>query len=208
MMAKFCEKCGTEWDGKSKFCAKCGNPFEGTGEAAAQPVKNSAANSPKPKSKTKEILKIVGGVFGVIVVLCILANGCGSSNNTKKPAASSSSATKQAIQVKAEDMIKDYRTDLASAEAKYKDKEVEVTGQLLHKKQFNNSQDYALVIYATEAGGKSYTVDVDIDKDKVTEANKVKNGDFVNAKGICVGRVEQQNRPEYISVQIQAKSIN
>lgn len=90
--------------------------------------------------------------------------------------------------MKAEDTeIKDYRTDFASAEAKYKDKEVEVTGQLLSKKQFNNSQDYALVIYATEAGGKSYTVDVDIDKDKVTEANKVKNGDFVNVKGICVG---------------------
>lgn len=90
---------------------------------------------------------------------------------------------------------------------KYKEKNVEVTGQLVRKQQFINAQDYGLIIYENAAGEKLYRVIVQIDKDKVSEANKVKEGDFIKVKGICVGRVRQDS-DNHISIQIQAKSVN
>ena len=99
-------------------------------------------------------------------------------------------------------MIDDYVRDQASAEKQYKDKQVKVTGQLISKSQFSNSQDYGLLIGNKNMAGKRYVI-----SEKAAEANKVKPGDFVSAEGKCVGIVKQDD-PTKISVQILTNKIN
>lgn len=202
-MAKFCEKCGAEVDATSKFCAKCGVKLEdGIDPSASEPqVKESA----QPVKKKRSLFKTLGTIFFVMAVLSSVIHGCGGQSSSSKTGGSANSD--KVIQVKADDMIKEYQEDLTAADKKYKDKKIEITGQLLSKQQFSNTQNYGLMIYHTKVGNKQYDVMVDVDKDKVEEANKVKAGDFVKVSGVCVGRVAQDT-PEYISVQVKAKKIN
>ena len=104
-------------------------------------------------------------------------------------------------------MINDYIRDQGGAEQKYKDKKVIVTGKVIDKNQFNNSQDYAMLIATNITGEKTYGVIAAIPNEKIELINKVKVGDFVNVEGICVGTVKQAN-PTVISIQIRDPKIN
>lgn len=111
------------------------------------------------------------------------------------------------IQIKAEELANAYEQDSSAAEEKYKNKSVKVTGQLINKYQFKNSQNYGLIIYDKISGGKRYGVIVDVPKDNVDVANKMKKGDFVNVEGNCVGIVKQDD-PDNISIQIHSVKVN
>lgn len=200
MSGKFCEKCGAKLVEGSSFCPTCG-ASTGSEKMPATSNDKCAAMDLQPMKKKRSILKILGGVVGAIFVVMIIGAvlSDGSSGSSK--------SSGKMIQVKAEEMAKEYSSDLDEANQKYKNKEVEITGKLIHKTQFANSQNYGLEIYKADIGGKHYNVVVDIDKDKVEEANKVKEGDFVKAKGTCVGNVDQ-SEPNFISIQVHAKSIN
>ena len=201
-MKRICKKCGAELDGISKFCANCGAKLEEDTHAA--PLELHAKKQEQPVKKKRSIFKTLGTIFFVMAILSSVINGCGGKDSSKSEKSVSSGQT---IQVKADDMIKEYQNDISNADKKYKNKKVEVTGQLISKQQFTNTQNYGLVIYAKDMGDKKYDVTVDVDKDKVEEANKVKEGDFIKVSGTCVGRVEQDT-PNKISVQIKAKGIN
>ena len=155
----------------------------------------------------KFILQLTKILFGVIAFIAfivfafIIGNGKESTNNSVK------AENSQVIRVKAEEMIDDYIRDQASAEKKYKDKRVIVTGKVIDKNQFNNSQDYAMLIATNITAGKTYGVIAAIPNEKIELINKVKVGDFVNVEGICVGTVKQAN-PTIISIQIQDPKIN
>ena len=184
MNKEFCTKCGEELKEDSAFCTSCGNKFNS---------ENSINEATLKSGKNKKIL------FGVIAF--IIGNGKESTNNSVK------AENSQVIRVKAEEMIDDYIRDQASAEKKYKDKRVIVTGKVIDKNQFNNSQDYAMLIATNITAGKTYGVIAAIPNEKIELINKVKVGDFVNVEGICVGTVKQAN-PTIISIQIQDPKIN
>ena len=192
MNKEFCTKCGEELKEDSAFCTSCGNKFNS---------ENSINEATLKSGKNKKILFGVIAFIAFIVFALIIGNGKESTNNSVK------AENSQVIRVKAEEMIDDYIRDQAGAEQKYKDKRVIVTGKVIDKNQFNNSQDYAMLIATNITAGKTYGVIAAIPNEKIELINKVKVGDFVNVEGICVGTVKQAN-PTIISIQIQDPKIN
>ena len=192
MNKEFCTKCGQELKEESEFCTSCGNKFNS---------ENSINEATLKSGKNKKILFGVIAFIAFIVFAFIIGNGKESTNNSVK------AENSQVIRVKAEEMINDYIRDQGGAEQKYKDKKVIVTGKVIYKNQFNNSQDYAMLIAINITGGKTYDVTVAIPNGKIELINKVKVDDFVNVEGICIGTVKQAN-PTVISIQIKDPKIN
>ena len=185
-----CKKCGNLLDENTAFCTNCGTPV-----AVVNGVK-SINTAIKGRYQVKEIKPVVwiGIALAIIAIVAGFIFFSNSSGVTKEP-------------IKASAIVEDYIRDQASAEKTYKDKTIKVTGKLLSKSQFSDSSNYALVIYHETAGGKYYSLSVNIPADKAGEVNKVKEGDFISVEGTCVGVVKQKS-PTDISIQIQANKIN
>lgn len=181
-MSKKCGNCGMEIDDEAKFCTECGSA-----------IKRNNLSIKEMLTKAEKYLNVIGGICIILFLLNVIGVVNIFGNST--------------INVKAEDIVSDYVRDEVSAEKKYKNEDVVVTGRLLEKEQFHNSQDYALSIYRDIIAGKRYEVLVDIPQNKVNEANKVKIGDFVTVQGECIGIVKQDD-PTYISIQIRSEKIN
>ena len=187
---KRCPKCGAVLDPKENFCSECGT------KVSLDPSIQAPETS---KREYKKWLHL--GIAATVVLVIGIALSAGNDSS------GTSTASGGSISVKADDMIDDYVRDQASAEKQYKDKQVKVTGQLISKSQFSNSQDYGLLIGNKNMAGKRYVILVDLPSEKAAEANKVKPGDFVSAEGKCVGIVKQDD-PTKISVQILTNKIN
>lgn len=188
---KRCPNCGAVLDPKENFCSECGT------KVSLDPSISAPQTSPKGYKKWIPL-----GIAAAVVLVIGIALSVSSDSSSGTSTFSGGS-----ISVKADDMINDYVRDQSSAEKQYKDKQVKVTGQLITKSQFSNSQNYGLLIGNKTMAGKNYLILVDLPLEKAAEANKVKVGDFVAAEGKCVGIVKQDD-PTKISVQIQTDKIN
>ncbi len=189
-----CPNCGKEIKFGSKFCTECG---EKAGDETPQISIPDFETLRKNKRGSSKWVPIIGVCVAVVAFLIFW----GSSNN-EAPKKSS-----PVITIKAEELVDDYIRDQVSAEKKYKGKEMRITGVLLRKNQFANSQNYALYIYRNFAAGKEYSVSIDVPQESVSLVNKVNIGDFVNAEGECVGIVPQKD-PTDISIQIYSTKVN
>lgn len=183
--------CGAVLDPKENFCSECGT------KVSLDPSISAPQTSPKGYKKWMPL-----GIAAAVVLVIGIALSASSDSSSGTSTSSGGS-----ISVKADDMINDYVRDQSSAEKQYKDKQVKVTGQLITKSQFSNSQNYGLLIGNKTMAGKNYLILVDLPSEKAAEANKVKVGDFVAVEGKCVGIVKQDD-PTKISVQIQTDKIN
>ena len=192
MSEKFCTKCGKELKEDCAFCTSCGTTLKSA---------NSPNEVPLKSDTNKNLLFGFIGLIAIIVFAFIIGNGKDSTDNSVK------AENSQVIRVKAEEMIDDYIRDQGGAEQKYKDKRVIVTGRVIEKNQFNNNQEYAILITTNHTDGKTYGVIAAIPNEKIELINKVKVDDFVNVDGICIGTVKQAN-PTVISIQIKDPKIN
>ncbi|MCR5175760.1 MAG: zinc ribbon domain-containing protein [Anaerovibrio sp.] len=198
-MSKFCTGCGKELADDEKFCTQCGMQQNDDGAPNTAPMQPQ--NMPVDDSKDKRKKKIIIAVGVVVVFLlgCLLFAG-GGDNGSKSKGGS-------AIAVKSEEMLNDYIRDQGTAESKYKNKKVSITGQVQHKSQFNNSNDFNLTLELKQAAGRTYAIAIDVPADKVEIVNKAEEGKFISVEGKCVGVVPQDD-PTKISIQIQADKVN
>lgn len=134
-----------------------------------------------------------------MIVMFVVCCGCGGTGGGKKETEKAKSVP--AISVKSEEILNDYIRDIGTAEQKYKNKNVKITGEVESKGQFKNSQSFFIVTSYKFVGGKRYSVQLAYPVNRIDEVNKMKNGDFVAADGVCVGMVKQEE-PTDISVQI------
>ncbi len=195
---EFCPFCGAPLPAGTVFCPKCG---KNTAEGSATTNQVSTGEAGATQNLMKNPIAIVAVVAVVLLVFVLAFRG---GDNTSGN--SSSTAEKPTISVKAKDMLDDYIRDQSSAEQKYKNKTVYITGNLISKYQFNNSADYGLKIASQDVGGRYYVIVIDAGSN-VKAVNSIKEGDFVTATGKCVGIVPQKSATT-ISVQIQASKIN
>ena len=195
---EFCPSCGSPLPTGTIFCPKCG---KSTADGSAATGQVSAGDAGTVQNLMKNPAAIVAVVAVVLLVFVLAFRGGDSTSG-----GSASTAEKPTISVKAKDMLDDYIRDQASAEQKYKNKTVYITGNLLSKYQFNNSADYGLKVAAQDVGGRYYVIVIDAGSN-VKAVNSIKEGDFVTATGKCVGIVPQKSATT-ISVQIQASKIN
>ena len=190
-----CPKCKSILDMNSKFCTECGTKIEMNNESMFAKTTDSLRNFSTKRifGKFSKFVDVIAGICIIVFALNYLGdvNIFGNSE----------------IKVKAEDMVADYIRDTMSAEKKYKDQDVVITGKLIEKSQFGNSQDFALSIYRQFAAGKRYEVVVSVPEDKVNEANKVRVGDIVTVTGECHGMVKQDD-PTYIMIQVNSRKLN
>ncbi len=203
-----CPKCGKSYPKGTTFCSECGNRLgEEKAEPKPQPTpsmeKNfdeAADNLSKAAGGRGKLFAIMGGII-VVLIIAVIALGSGGGDS------SSSSKSKGNITIKAEDMINDYIRDQATAENQYKDKNLAISGTVYYKGQFKNTQNYMIGIAYRSAAGKEYKILLDVKPEDVSKLNQLKEGDFINAKGRCVGIVKQED-PTVISIQIKADKIN
>ncbi|MCH3950912.1 MAG: zinc-ribbon domain-containing protein [Acidaminococcus sp.] len=207
---RHCPYCGAKLSADAAFCGECGKPVgagnqavgngqtaqgaspagqQGTsaGNRSYQAAPQTEQSSPMPIKKLMiALIAVAVAVVGYFVY---------------------SMAGPPSISVKAKDMVNDYVRDQAGAEKKYKGKRIEITGTVIHKSQFTNTQNYNVTIAYRGVGGKDYSIVLDVDNKNVAKVNAVKVGDFVSAQGTCVGIVAQEE-PTDISVQIKADKLN
>ena len=195
---KKCPNCGAPIKAGMLFCTKCGAKIKDKADNTISTAHDGSNSVTTKISKSKIGLLIGVGVVILLVFIGVIINS-GSSDNEN--------ASGGQISVKAEEMADDYIRDQASAEQKYKNKKVQITGTLADKGQFKNSQDYSLHIYNKYAAGKSYHVIISVDSKKVNDVNKIKVGDFVTAQGTCVGIVKQ-DEPTQVAIEIDADKVN
>lgn len=211
-----CEHCGAVITPGSAFCPNCGAPVGRTDNVQSQGgiyhadnggVQIEAADNDQRETKSivdtiKPVWKIITGIGAVILIGIYLFTG----QKTGQFRANTFAGTPK-VTVNARTLMNDYMRNPRDADKKYKDKVIRVTGQVINKGQFNNSSDYYLRIGADFDRGKKYVVLVGIDSKRIKEANKVRERDFVDVIGTCVGIVKQDD-PDYISIQIQADKVN
>lgn len=136
----------------------------------------------------------------MLLFLLLTLSACGSNASSK-----SQTASTPPIEVKTEEIIDDYIRDQASAEQKYKDKNVKLTGKVIRKGQFENTSHFFINTGIKHASGKTYIMMVDYPTDKVNDVNSVKVDDFLVVEGKVVGIVPQKD-PTIISIQMHVNS--
>lgn len=136
----------------------------------------------------------------MLLFLLLTLSACGSDTSSK-----SQTAITPPMEVKSEEIIDDYIRDQASAEQKYKDKNVKLTGKVILKGQFENTSHFFINTGIKHASGKTYIMMVDYPTDKVNDVNSVKVDDFLVVEGKVVGIVPQKD-PTIISIQMHVNS--
>lgn len=126
----------------------------------------------------------------VLLFLLLILSGCDTTRSSK--------AITPPIEVKSEEIINDYIRDQTSAEQKYKNKNVKLTGKVINKGQFKNSSDFFIVTGVKNLSEKTYETVVAYPTDMVKDVNVAKKDDFI------VGGIVPQDNPAIISIQIHA----
>ena len=160
MKQKFCTNCGKELLDAVEFCSSCGlkiNDNNKIEHIEQTPIINIEKSVKKKRPKLKILGAVISVIIGLFIIAAIGSNGTSNAGRDKE------------LQVKAEEIIEDYINDEVAAEKKYKDKKMIVTGQLMAKHQFKNTQNFGLNLYQKDQNGKIYTVVVDVSKDLVFE---------------------------------------
>ena len=86
----------------------------------------------------------------IFLFLLLIVSGCGDATSSK-----SQTAITPTIEVKSEEIINDYIRDQTSAEQKYKNKNVKLTGKVVTKGQFKNSSNFFIVTGLKHLNGKT-----------------------------------------------------
>ena len=153
-------------------------------------------------------MKLIKQLILLLTFICmaVMVTGCanpfGSFSNKKDETPKNVNY----MEVKADDLINDYVSDANSAQNKYKNKNVRISGKLIRKGQFTNNNNFYAVIANRHTSGRNYSVLVEYPSEMVEEINKFKQNDFVVAQGACLGLVPQDN-PNAICMQVYAGKV-
>ena len=173
---KLCPKCGAALKEGNTFCTECGNKIED--------------NSAKGMSLNNNRKYIT--IFAILVLVIVGALGLNTFGSDDK----------NIVTIKVEDVLNDYIRDQYSAEQKYRNKKINLSGQVYMKGQFKNSDSYFINIGRKYSNGKDYEIILSLEPQDVSVVNKFKDDDFIVAEGTCTGVVPQSN-PNIISIQFE-----
>ena len=108
------------------------------------------------------------------------------------------------IEISANEIALAYTENSSNANSKFKDKLVEISGEVVSKGQFSNSSNLYLSLKNYQ---NNTEVLINFPSDQQSKVNSIKYGDFITARGVCIGIVDQDD-PAEISIQIGGKSID
>lgn len=211
-----CRNCGLENQVGNRFCQNCGlllaqekEEQEVSGEQQLEPANpqnlgGTTTFTDRVRKTVKSFEKFANMVLSVVIFIAVCIGGYHYFEYGSFVKGSVAS-------IAAKDLAKTYEVDISKGDLEYKDKGITISGQVLRKGQFNNSDSLYVEIYnnAREkyAYDKYVSVLVAFPMEKKDLVNKLKNGDFIQVTGTCVGFVRQEEKRQ-ISVQIHGKSMN
>ena len=108
------------------------------------------------------------------------------------------------IEISANEIALAYTENSSNANSKFKDKLVEISGEVVSKGQFSNSSNLYLSLKNYQ---NNTEVLINFPIDQQSKVNSIKYGDFITVRGVCIGIVDQDD-PAEISIQIGGKSID
>lgn len=144
----------------------------------------------------KIILSLI--FLGMIFIL----SGCGDDTDDKVEVVNDGR-----MPVKAEDMVKDYIKDKFRADYKYKGQNIRLSGTLIEKGKFVNSDELFVVLADEYVDDKNYVISGAYPLNKANEFNELKIGDKITFVGTCDGIVPQSNQ-NVINIQITYDNSN
>lgn len=222
----YCSNCGQELtDEKTKFCTNCGAMLQADEEQAEEKYhEESAAEEPEgekalqaiafeadhetdkksaqKKSAWQDILK-VGRILKIIPTIIIALILLGWFGKMFIYGSFPIENMMEKNEVTAQELADAYSIDFMNAEATYIGKPIIVTGEVINKGQFNNSNNVYAVLQSSSENDYSVIVSVDFeDRKKINELNI---GDIIEVTGVCQATVEQEDGG--VSIQIAAKKI-
>lgn len=184
-----CKHCGQDVNGEGKFCTKCGGGLVSETVATVQVPKQGNGTKEQKGISWWKYIKIA------VVVLIVAVVGLGMLGNK--------SESKAEYSLKASQLAEEYNKDIVAADAKYKNKTITVNGGVIRKGQFVNSNNIFIVLYEKD----KQNVLIGITIDEKSKVNQLKDGDFVEVKGVCQGTVAQEDKSA-MSIQIYNATIS
>jgi len=186
-----CDECGTQVSDKALACTKCGNPIASL--VGTSPVNTAPAEVKKTK---KSSAMAIGGLIVLAVIVYIFYDMGKPAKNTSvanteasQPAAAPADAApaEVVLQVSAKQLAQDYNANEVAADAKYKDKLLEVTGTLE-----GINKDFSDDPYLTlETDNQFLPVHANYSKADLADLSKLVKGQDVTmtcrGKGMMVG---------------------
>lgn len=130
--------------------------------------------------------------LGVIFVL----GGCSDDTDDKNETVNDGR-----MPVKAEVMVNDYIKDKFGADYKYKGQNIRLTGTVIEKGKFVNSDELFVVLADEYVDSKNYVISGAYPSNKADKFNNVAVGEKLTFVGVCDGVVPQSNQ-NIINVQI------
>ena len=207
----YCSNCGQELtDEKTRFCTNCGTMLQSDEEQTEEAVEVIAFEDDhetdkkfaQKKSawqdilKVGRILKIIPTIIIALILLCwfgkMLIYGSFPIENMMEK-----------NEVTAQELVDCYSFDFTAADEQYIGKPIIVTGEVVNKGQFNNSNNVYAVLQSSSE--EDYSVIVSVDFEDRKKINELNIGDIIEVTGVCQATVEQEDGG--ISIQIAAKKI-
>ena len=179
-----CPSCKKENSIESLFCPHCGEKFQ-------------SISSEKPIGLGKKIWEMLK-VGRYIILACLLAF------LAYQYFVYGSVTGEIPIEISANEIALAYTENSSNANSKFKDKLVEISGEVVSKGQFSNSSNLYLSLKNYQ---NNTEVLINFPSDQQSKVNSIKYGDFITVRGVCIGIVDQDD-PAEISIQIGGKSID
>lgn len=185
-----CTKCGTEFN--ANFCPNCGTPTQQATYGYGQPREYQNPIKPNKRHKFKwwqALLICLGGFFVLIIIIASFpyenngSNGAVAANagSVQEPS-SSKSLTSDAIKTDCKILYKDYEDNAISADKKYKDKKLILTGKIANIDRDISKSPY-ITFNIDSYGAKSIKMSFNDDN----AVASLKKGQTVTIAGTCGG---------------------
>ncbi len=204
-----CPRCNTQLPNGTRFCSNCGLQFDQSGQPAlppsqvppGQPYQGGQFQPAQPPKKKSFASRLLGlGCIAVIVFIVLMVigvmvgnkgsgSGAGSSTSSSSGDSSSSSAPDNppapaAISVSANQLSAAYNANEVSADDKYKDKLIAVTGTV-----DSIGKDITDTPYVTlQASGDLLGVQCMFDDQYKGQLGQFQKGQHVTFHGTCKGK--------------------
>lgn len=136
--------------------------------------------------------------LGVIFIL----SWCGSDANDENESINDGS-----MPVNVDVMVNDYIKDRNGAEQKYKGQNIRLTGTLIEKGKFVNSDELFVILSDEYVNNLNFVISGAYPSNKIDEFNRLSVGDKITFVGICDGIVPQSDH-NIVNVQITYDNSN
>ncbi|MGS1028816.1 OB-fold protein [Burkholderia glumae] len=170
-----CSECGSDVSDKAAACPKCGNPMSPVAYRESQPQRKKKAGVGLKIFRTTAAI-----IVGFIVMIAWVSHETGSSRSASDTTPTSdqpsASALPPPIEISAVDLYNAYKANEVAADAKYKGKQIKITGIVGTIGKDVMDDPYITLVAVNDFE----TVNVYFSKARIDDLSKLNKGDSIS----------------------------